>query len=46
MSRCRVRDGRLTLDTPLTMSARAARRRRRRWLRSGTEVTLDNASRC
>jgi D-alanyl-D-alanine carboxypeptidase len=39
-----VRDGRLTMDTPLTMSARAARSAPSKMgFRPGTLVTLDNA---
>ncbi len=39
-----VKDGRLTLDTPLTMSARAASMPPSKMgFRPGTEVTLDNA---
>ncbi|HEY1886984.1 MAG TPA: D-alanyl-D-alanine carboxypeptidase family protein, partial [Roseiarcus sp.] len=39
-----VRSGKLTLDTPLVMSARAARMPPSKMgFRSGTEVTLDNA---
>ena len=39
-----VRDGRLTLDTPLTMSARAANMPASKMgFRPGVEVTLDNA---
>ena len=39
-----VRDGKLTLDTPLIMSARAARMPPSKMgFRPGTEVTLDNA---
>ena len=39
-----VRDGRLTLDTPLTMSARAANTPASKMgFRPGVEVTLDNA---
>lgn len=39
-----VRDGRLTLDTPLTMSARAAAEPASKMgFNPGTEVTLDNA---
>jgi D-alanyl-D-alanine carboxypeptidase len=39
-----VRDGRLTMDTPLTMSTRAARvAPSKMGFRPGTEVTLDNA---
>ena len=39
-----VRDGRLTMDTPLTMSLRAARMAPSKMgFRPGTEVTLDNA---
>ena len=39
-----VRDGRLTMDTPLTMSARAARSQPSKMgFRPGTLVTLDNA---
>jgi len=39
-----VRDGRLTMDTPLTMSLRAARMQPSKMgFRPGTEVTLDNA---
>ena len=39
-----VRDGKLTMDTPLTMSLRAARMAPSKMgFRPGTEVTLDNA---
>jgi D-alanyl-D-alanine carboxypeptidase len=39
-----VRDGKLTMDTPLTMSLRAARSAPSKMgFRPGTEVTLDNA---
>ena len=39
-----VREGRLTMDTPLTMSMRAARMAPSKMgFRPGTEVTLDNA---
>jgi D-alanyl-D-alanine carboxypeptidase len=39
-----VRDGKLTMDTPLTMSSRAARvAPSKMGFRPGTEVTLDNA---
>ena len=39
-----VRDGRLTMDTPLTMSLRAARMPPSKMgFRPGTQVTLDNA---
>ena len=39
-----VRNGKLTLDTPLVMSARAARMPPSKMgFRPGTEVTLDNA---
>ena len=39
-----VKEGRITLDTPLASRPTPRRRRRSRWaFRAGTQVTVDNA---